>query len=301
MGAPWFKIWSKELLADSKIILLEDDQLGKLLKLWCYASQDGSIPSNPVLLAKLLGGATKKQMVKHLVWVNQFFCLSEDGQRLISHRLLSEYQAYETKCEKLRGNGALGGRPKKPNGLPDGFEEEKPNGLPDGEPKENQMGLELRREKKERDKESTTVPTKPARTARTLKPKPEGEGLEQILDGGKGTPTWEAYWTLVATFGGQPKNFAPKTTARLYVAALKAGTTPAHIQDRAQLLRNGTDDVKYLPQLAKWLEGQGYLTPDLPAQAPPTNGQKSYSRATGADAATERNLIAMGYANAPKN
>jgi hypothetical protein len=69
---------------------------------------------------------------------------------------------------------------------------------------------------------------------------------------------------VVATFGGRAKNPAPKTTARQYVNAIQAGTTAERIQDQAQAQRNTISEEKYMPMLATWLEGQGYLTPDLP-------------------------------------
>lgn len=124
----WFKIFAKELLSDSKILQLEDEELGKLLKLWAFCFQDGSIPNDPSALCKLLRGSTKKQMQKHLNWINQFFVpMPEDPSRLISLRLQAEREAYEEKCQKLRQNGTKGGRPHKANG----YTKAKANGYAD--------------------------------------------------------------------------------------------------------------------------------------------------------------------------
>jgi len=91
----------------------------------------------------------------------------------------------------------------------------------------------------------------------------EGGSLEEILGGGKGTVNFEAYWRLAGTFG-VAKNPAPKTSARLYVEAIGKGATVERIQNRAENLRRANSDEKYMPQLAKWLEGEGYLAPDAP-------------------------------------
>lgn len=149
MAAPWFKIYSQELLADPKAKLLTHDQLGKLLLLWCYANEDGCcIPSDPQAIGCLLGIANKNQMVNQMVWIRRFFVPVEgDETRLVSLRLLEERQAYDEKCAKLRANGSRGGRPRKPDA--------KPNGYPDGFADGNQMAPEEGRGKKEKENPPT--------------------------------------------------------------------------------------------------------------------------------------------------
>lgn len=142
MAAPWFKLYAKELLADSKILQLSDDEFGKLVKLWAFASQDGSIPAEPGPLAKLLRLPGEKQMVKHLVWVRQFFApMPDDPTRLYSRRLAEEMAAYDEKIQKLRENGTKGGRPPKPKAKPKGSA----NGL--GEQKQLRTDIEVEVEK----------------------------------------------------------------------------------------------------------------------------------------------------------
>ena len=87
--------------------------------------------------------------------------------------------------------------------------------------------------------------------------------LEGILGGGKGTPTWEAYWKVAGVFG-PGKNPAPKTTAALYVKAT-IEFSHEHMFQKAQAMARTVSEQKYLPQLAKWLEGEGYRNPDQPA------------------------------------
>lgn len=105
-----------------------------------------------------------------------------------------------------------------------------------------------------KDKKINTAPRK-----RVTKPKDE-VSLEAIL-GGKGSPLWEAYWKLAGIFG-PAKNPSPKATARLYHFALGGGFKVEHIHEKAQELARATSEQKYLPQLAKWLEGEGYRNPD---------------------------------------
>jgi len=86
-----------------------------------------------------------------------------------------------------------------------------------------------------------------------------GQSCEEIL-GGVGTAVWEDYWRLVAVFG-ERKNGRPKETAALYVEALKHGAEAESILARAKSLKEGTSDPRYMPGLARWLSGQGYLNP----------------------------------------
>ena len=84
---------------------------------------------------------------------------------------------------------------------------------------------------------------------------------------GKGSPLWETYWKLAGMFG-PAKNPSPKITAKLYRYAT-VGFHPDHLQEKALELVKATSDPKFLPQLAKWLEGEGYRNP---TQAPQVNG-----------------------------
>lgn len=111
MAAPWFKLYSKEILSDQKIKLLEHDHLGKLVILWSFANEnDCCIPADPVAIGKLIGVPNRNQMVKHLVWINQFFAPVEgDPTKLVSLRLQKELNAYQEKCQMLREHASKGG------------------------------------------------------------------------------------------------------------------------------------------------------------------------------------------------
>ena len=92
------------------------------------------------------------------------------------------------------------------------------------------------------------------RTPAPLKPK-----LEAIL-GPKGSPDEVNYWKLVGIFGAA-KNPAPTQTAQAFVDALLK--VPVHsILAKAQNLKDTLSGPQYMPQLLKWLDGQGYMNPD---------------------------------------
>lgn len=88
--------------------------------------------------------------------------------------------------------------------------------------------------------------------------KANGESLESILG-----DRFDSYWSLVKVFGSQ-KNPAPKTTAKLY-AGIKFDLGEVH--RKAENLAASMSDPKFMPQLAKWLEGQGWLNPDPDPQS----------------------------------
>lgn len=251
MGRPAFTVYAADLLVDAKVCRLNDAGFRILFMCWCRCCLDGSIPADPKELARVLNLHGNRARILPEI-TGDFFTLDpENPSRLISERMASEQEKYEATVQRNRTNGSKGGRPKKPTGL-----------ILEN-PKKTNHNHNLKEERKDVPAKRVPKETQKAKT----------ETLEEILQGGKGTPMWEAYWMLVATFGGQSKNPAPKTTARLYADALRAGATQERIQNRAQGLRNGTTEAKFMPQLKNWLEGQGYLTPDLPEAQ--TNGAQN--------------------------
>jgi hypothetical protein len=244
MGRPWFPLYAADLLVDAKVAQLSDPQFRMLVRVWCRCCLDGSVPAEAKAFAKVMGCRENVARLT-LQWLVNFISIDPSmGGRLISERMHREAQRYEAKVEKLRANGLKGGRGHKA--------------------KASEMLVEPQPQPQPQKEKEQKTPRKrgPA--------KPEPTSLEEILKGGKGTPYWEAYWKLVGTFGGQSKNPAPRTTAALYMTAT-VGYHPEHIQGKAEDLRAQTSEAKFMPQLAKWLEGCGYATPDLP-KPPKTNG-----------------------------
>lgn len=107
MGTPWFKLFPRDFLTDSKVKLLSREHRSILLDLWCYCAMDGSIPNDAEALSRILGesiSTTKKTLEKLRV-----FFIEEDG-KLYSKRLRGESEAYEEKCKRLRESASKGGR-----------------------------------------------------------------------------------------------------------------------------------------------------------------------------------------------
>lgn len=105
---------------------------------------------------------------------------------------------------------------------------------------------------------------------KSTEPKPPKTTLQDILG-----ERFDDYWKLAAIFG-PTKNFRPSETAALYMQALASGVTVEQIFARATILKRLTEETKYLPQLAKWLEGQGYQIPE--ANQETTSAAQSNSR-----------------------
>ncbi|WP_285570012.1 hypothetical protein [Geothrix limicola] len=123
------------------------------------------------------------------------------------------------------------------------------------------------KEGKEGPSQEEDVPRLEPLTRQGPKPKAERQPkpipkLEAIL-GPKGSPDDLAYWKLVGIFGAA-KNPAPTQTAQAFVNAMM--TIPPHsILAKAQNLRDSLSGPQFMPQLQKWLDGQGYLNPDAPS------------------------------------
>ena len=125
----------------------------------------------------------------------------------------------------------------------------------------------------------TNNPTAPRKRVTKHKESASVESLSSILQGKE-----DPYWKLAGLFG-PTKNPSPKITARLYMAAILE-FDPDQIHEKALELVKATSEQKYLPQLAKWLEGEGYRNPtQTPQVNGGTNGSRSPKHRAGIDAA----------------
>jgi hypothetical protein len=158
------------------------------------------------------------------------------------------------------------GTQKEPSGNPKGTlggASEEDAGLPEG------LGLRIK------DFPSQDVPVprlEPVPTTRATRPrkgKPARQPKLEAILGPKGSPDDLAYWKLVGIFGGA-KNPAPTQTAQAFVEAIL--TTPVHsILAKAQNLRDSLSGPQFMPQIQKWLDGQGYLNPDATTAKGPSH------------------------------
>lgn len=106
MASPWFRFFPKDYLGDTKVRVLTHQEKGILLDLWCYCAQDGSVPSDPAQLARLLKVSTR-EVSKALSVLRPFF--QEEGGALVSVRLSNEIARYDEVVEKRKQAGSKGG------------------------------------------------------------------------------------------------------------------------------------------------------------------------------------------------
>lgn len=275
----YFKMFAREYLTSGEVRGLHLEAQGILPRLWCVCCLEGSIPADLEELS-IAAGVRLSALQSHMPALMQFFHANADaGDDANADANASENASethmrgrlYSRRMERERANRqkVSDGASKAAKAKWDKKKEaEKP---PAPEPPKHanadaNADAAIVHSSEPHIKEGSKDPsTAPRKRAATKKPP---ESLEEILQGGKGTIYWEAYWKLVATFGGQPKNPAPKTTAALYMSAT-VGFHPDHIQAKAEALRSGTSAPQYMPQLKSWLDGQGYATPDLPTPTTP--------------------------------
>lgn len=103
MAQLWFKFWAKDYLGDGKVGCLSYEKRGILQTLWAYAWEEGSIPSDPCLIAELLKLSQSVVKKKHIGWIQDFFVPQpENSARLISPRLELDRMDADEKGSKAR-------------------------------------------------------------------------------------------------------------------------------------------------------------------------------------------------------
>jgi len=292
MAAPWFKLYPRQFLTDSKVKVLSREHRSILMDLWCYCSEDGSIPADIQTLARLIGETpqvTRKAMEKLASFFHE-----EDG-RLISKRMKAEADAYEEKCQKLRESASKGGLKKVANA--------KANATDESKQMLKQKGSEEEREE-EKEKEKDKNPAAPPLRSRTTEPsgvknpeKPKtpktGPTVNEIL--ADHDPA--SYWQLSRLFPGA-RSSNHRTAAVYWVAAINSGIAGA------ALVKAGKDFFESMPpdqigkgavpQMAKWLEQEGFRTflpEDQPAPPPQVSEAERQGRMADAAAFLEAKCL----------
>ena len=235
MGAAWFKFFPKEYLTDSKVKMLTRIHRSMLIELWCYCSEDGSIPSDVESLAMLLGepaNAVANAMKK----LQQFFVV--EGDRLVSSRLRSEAHAYEDKCQKLKQNASKGGFKKVANAIANAS----PNGVA--------IGLADRAEAEaEAEKDKRIPPTKVGLSEL------DSTWLQRLLEG----------WPEKNHDGSATPYSAPGAVEKLFTKVLKSKKVTgeevawaAHLYTERLIRRR-----QYIVGLKTFLGPQGFVEAEL--------------------------------------
>jgi uncharacterized protein YdaU (DUF1376 family) len=236
---PWFRFYTKDYLADSRVRLLAREDRSILVDCWCYCSLDGSLPADPLALGRLLG-VDRRKMASTLLRLLPFFeC---EGGRLHSVRLSREADSDQAKRDRMRENGKQGGRPKKATGSGNGkqIQPEPEAGAPDGHlPSAPPQ----------------PVPMRPPR--KLAAPKVKGRGPNAHLP----EELQPIFWEAVKAFPPEKRinsTLAAKGFAGAVALGLATGPELAGCMKRYRATFP-ENRVAYMTQAHAWLEGAGFL------------------------------------------
>ena len=198
MGAPWFKFYPTDYLADSKVRMLTREQRSILVELWCYCAKDGSVQANAKAIARLLA-EQEEVIVEALGVLSPFF--NVEGGYLFSRRMQTESEAYERKCEKLRANASLGGKHRQSNA--------KANAKANGQAESAEP---------EPEPEVLTTPTPSGKKTKAKR----GSAAAQVMNNPEAMATFRAAWQLHPRRRDTAGNLRPAGNQAKGAAALQA-------------------------------------------------------------------------------
>jgi len=289
MGAPWFKLWAFDLLSDAEIRLLEDAQLGQLVKLWAFNCKDGNIPSGLAIANRLLGLPSTND----LSWVMAFFELeADDPSRMFSARMRAEQAKYDSKCEKLRTSAAMGGKKKAANALANA----KANGL--AKPAETETETETERVSKDTPPEPPApapvpaagpgpAPVPPRAAKKPAAPKPEKPPKVGGPNGHLPEALQLVFWEAVKAFPPE-KRVNLTLAAKAFAGAVATGQVTGQELAGTMKRHRATfpdDRVQFMTQVHAWLDGAGFMAyleaerrGDPIKAAPPSTGRGPHQR-----------------------
>jgi len=209
---PYFRLYAAQLLADENIAQFTDEEVGCWVRLLCYAWCNGSIPSDPERVARLLHRHFDADDFEP-IWQaisGRFVPSPDDPERLISRRLEQERgSAEQAREDKIRAGIASGQarRGPKPNSVPE-QNEQRSNGVQEQE--EQRLNAATRT-----DEPLPTLPNLPTNYKNSLERLPSLEqqcpalfGFLKALDrqgasvaAGKASATWGKVETLLGQLG----------------------------------------------------------------------------------------------------
>lgn len=108
--SPAFSLYPKDMLTDEHVSAMTHTEFGIYIRLLLHAWLEGSIPSEPVKLCRIL--KLNRNMFNRL-WVAVAPCFQERDGRLFQQRLEAEREKQLVRSEENRRKGLLGGRPMK--------------------------------------------------------------------------------------------------------------------------------------------------------------------------------------------
>ena len=209
---PYFRLYAAQLLADENIAQFTDEEVGCWVRLLCYAWCNGSIPSDPERVARLLHRHFDADDFEP-IWQaisSRFVPSQDDPERLISRRLEQERgSAEQAREDKIRAGIASGQARQRP----------KPNSVPEqGEQRSNgvqEQGEQRLNGATRTDEPLPTLPNLPTNYKNSLERLPSLEqqcpalfGFLKALDEqgasvavGRASATWGKVETLLGQLG----------------------------------------------------------------------------------------------------
>ncbi|HWQ09415.1 MAG TPA: hypothetical protein VN436_09920, partial [Holophaga sp.] len=102
---PFVALYVKEVLGDTKIRALRDDQFGRLVQYWCLMADNGGTLPRDVSDFAAISRVDVRKVRADFQWLPKFFGVTEDGKSWRSDRLEKEAQKYAKKVDRARNNG----------------------------------------------------------------------------------------------------------------------------------------------------------------------------------------------------
>lgn len=104
--SPAFQFYPKDYQSDEAVRLMNHEERGIYLDLLCAEWLEGSIPSNPALLARLIG-TTKKKMEAAWILVGPKFVPDASGNGRLIHPRLEEERVKQAEWREKSSKGGL--------------------------------------------------------------------------------------------------------------------------------------------------------------------------------------------------
>jgi uncharacterized protein YdaU (DUF1376 family) len=106
--SPAFSFYPKDILSDERCVSMTHEEFGAYIRLLCHAWLEGSIPSDPVRIGRVLGVGGR---AFRKLWPSLAPCFETVGDRLVQCRLERERERQVQRSTAQAERGRKGGRP----------------------------------------------------------------------------------------------------------------------------------------------------------------------------------------------
>lgn len=120
--APAFMFYASDFLSDENVAVMSNEELGCYIKLICYAWREGSIPADPMKIARLCG---ERPDHMEMLWLQIEPCFRDHPEipgRLVQPRLEKERERQAANRESRSKTGKMGAEARWNNELGQKFE-----------------------------------------------------------------------------------------------------------------------------------------------------------------------------------